>query len=216
MKKIVISVLVILLSVLTYFFIFDDIQIKNWKNKNFEDIKNLDKTLYEKIDEAVKLNNQEYPENIGKLEESIEGLKIAKEKYENKLNYISENVELGVVQVKEYKIERLWIALQKYAKKENVELKLEVLDTSKTGIYDLNVTLVGEYMGIMDFIYDVEKDDTLGFKILNFKLVPSTQVNVETSSETDENKTTNTTTTVVSVNKLQATFKIEDVGIEFN
>lgn len=216
MKKIVISVLVILLSVLTYFFIFDDIQIKNWKNKNFEDIKNLDKTLYKKIGETVELNNQEYPENIGKLEESIEGLKIAKEKYANKLNYISENVELGVVQVKEYKIERLWIALQKYAKKENVELKLEVLDTSKTGIYDLSVTLVGEYMGIMDFVYDVEKDDTLGFKILNFKLVPSTKVNVETSSETDENKTTNTTTTVVSVNKLQATFKIEDVGIEFN
>lgn len=214
MKKILISILIILLSVLTYFFIFDDIKIKDWQNKNFDNIKALDETLYKRIDDAIELNNQEYPESIENLETSIENLEIAKEKYENKLNYIAENVELGVVQVKEYKIERLWIALQKYAKKENVELKLDILDSSKSGVYDLNITLVGEYMGIMDFIYDVEKDDTLGFKILNFKLVPSTTVTTETSDDSEENKTTNTTT--VSVNKLKATFKIEDVGIEFN
>lgn len=214
MKKILISILIILLSVLTYFFIFDDIKIKDWQNKNFDNIKALDETLYKRIDDAIELNNQEYPESIENLETSIENLEIAKEKYENKLNYIAENVELGVVQVKEYKIERLWIALQKYAKKENVELKLDILDSSKSGVYDLNITLVGEYMGIMDFIYDVEKDDTLGFKILNFKLVPSTTVTTETSNTSEENETTSTTT--VSVNKLKATFKIEDVGIEFN
>ena len=167
MKKFLISVLAILLAFLTYFLVMEDVPIGNWKNKNVQDIKNLNSKLDEQIDIAKQINHQEYPQAIENLETSIEGLKVAKEKYENKLKYISENVELGVVEIKEYKIERLWIALENYAKEEGIELKLDVVATSTDDVYDLNITLVGEYMGIMDFIYDVEKDDTLGFKILN-------------------------------------------------
>lgn len=225
MKKILISILVVLLAVLTYFLIMEDVHIADWKNKNIDDIKSLNAKLDKKIDIVEQMNYQEYPEKIKNLETSIEELKIAKDKYDSKVNSLTENVELGVVEIKEYKIERLWIALENYAKDENVKLKLEVLDTAAEGIYDLNVTVVGEYIGITDFIYDIEKDDTLGFKILNFKLIPNTNIVTTATQETDANddntsedstQTKNNSTASVDVNELKATFKIEGVGIEFN
>lgn len=244
MKKFLISILVILLMVLTYFLVLREIPIGNWKNKNIDYIKNLNSELNEKIDTATKLNDQEYPDSIANLETAIKNLKIAREKYQSKLNYMSDNVELGVVQIKEYKIERLWVTLGNYAKEENVELKMDIVGNSvEDGVYDLEITLIGEYIGITDFIYDIEKDDTLGFKILNFKILPNataqtTETQKTTSTEVGKietnvnniqkedtsnvdnyvnsvaNSTTNTTN--VDTSRLRATFRIEDVGIEFN
>lgn len=213
MKKILISILVVLLSILTYFLVAKNVTIGKWSSSSFNDIKEANDTLNEKINLAKELSDQDYNESIEKLESAEKNMKKAKEKYESKKNYVSEDVELGVVQIKEYKIERLWIALENYAKDENVTLKLDIVDnTSQQGIYDLNVTVAGSYIGITDFIYDIEKDDTLGFKILNFKLVPTATSNASTEEEDGKQKTT----TVVNTNELTATFNIEDVGIELN
>lgn len=229
MKKVLISILIVLIVILTFFVVFKNINIGVWKSKNINDIKNLNSELEQKINNAKQLNNQDYPNEVNKLDDSMEKLKIVKKKYQNKMEYVSGNVDLGGVSIKNYKIERLWIALENYAKNENVELKLEVVDAASKGLYDLNITVAGEYIGITDFIYDIEKDDTLGFKILNFKLTPyvaTTTTNNDTNNNTtsntkntdDQNQTTQTTTstTSVRVDKLTATFKVEGVEIEFN
>lgn len=229
MKKVLISILIVLIMILTFFVVFKNINIGEWKSKNINDIKNLNSELEQKINNAKQLNNQDYPNEVNKLDDSMEKLKIVKKKYQNKMEYVSGNVDLGGVSIKNYKIERLWIALENYAKNENVELKLEVVDATSKGLYDLNITVAGEYIGITDFIYDIEKDDTLGFKILNFKLTPyvaTTTTNNNTNNNTtsntkntdNQNQTTQTTTstTSVRVDKLTATFKVEGVEIEFN
>ena len=229
MKKVLISILIVLIVILTFFVVFKNINIGEWKSKNINDIKNLNSELEQKINNAKQLNNQDYPNEVNKLDDSMEKLKIVKKKYQNKMEYVSGNVDLGGVSIKNYKIERLWIALENYAKNENVELKLEVVDAASKGLYDLNITVAGEYIGITDFIYDIEKDETLGFKILNFKLTPyvaTTTTNNDTNNNTtsntkntdDQNQTTQTTTstTSVRVDKLTATFKVEGVEIEFN
>ena len=38
----------------------------------------------------------------------------------------------------------------------------------------MKFTATGEYVGITDFIYDIENDSSLGFKIEEFKLLPAT------------------------------------------
>ena len=229
MKKVLISILIVLIMILTFFVVFKNINIGEWKSKNINDIKNLNSELEQKINNAKQLNNQDYPNEVNKLDDSMEKLKIVKKKYQNKMEYVSGNVDLGGVSIKNYKIERLWIALENYAKNENVELKLEVVDAASKGLYDLNITVAGEYIGITDFIYDIEKEDTLGFKIINFKLTPyvaTTTTNNNTNNNTtsntkntdNQNQTTQTTTstTSVRVDKLTATFKVEGVEIEFN
>lgn len=212
MKKFLISILVILLLILTYFIILKNVTIATWKSKSINDIKNANNELNAQIDMAKQINNQEYPQSIEKLENSIRNLKVAKEKYETKLSYVSDNAELGVVEIKEYKIERLWITLENYAKDNGLDLQLDLLDTSTADKYDLDITIIGGYIGITDFIYDIEGDDTLGFKIQNFKLTPNTTT-TENTSEEEENGQTSTS---VDTNTLKATFKIEGVGIEFN
>jgi len=222
MKKIIISILFIILAVLIYFLVFKNISVFEWKSTSVTDIKDMDAKLNSKIDEAVTISNLNYPESIETLEGSIRNLKLAKQEYENKMKYVSENVELGVVQVKQYKIERLWIVLENYAKDRGIELKLEVVDANTSKLYDLKVTLVGDYIGITDFIYDIENDDTLEFNISNFKLVAenqektdSTSNNEEKKNNEDSNKTENKENEAAK-NKLKATFEIEGVGIQFN
>lgn len=221
MKKFLISVLLVLLIILTYFLVMKNVSIKvfNWTSKNVQDIKNLSNELDSTIAHATQIKQQDYPASISKLEESINNLKKTKANYEAKAKYIEDNVELGVVTTKEYKIERLWIALGKYAKDENINLKVDVIDTSITGKYDLEVTAEGEYIGITDFIYDIEKDDTLGFKILNFKILPKaleTTAEDEQNKNTEKNTTQTTTSTNTNVDELKATFRIEGVGINFD
>lgn len=216
MKKFLITVIVALLAFLTFSILMQKINIGKWESKSIEDIQDLNADLETEISKAKKLNSQEYPASIEKLESAFKTLEKSKEKYENKVKYISDNVELGIVEIKEYKIERLWIALENYAKEEGIELKLDVVATPSNDVYDLDITLVGEYMGIMDFIYDIEKDDTLGFKILNFKIEPYSKTTTTDTTNANGEDDSAKIKTVVDVNKLKATFKIEGVGIEFN
>ena len=230
MRKFLISILIILLMILACFLVLNDIPIGNWKNKNIDDIKQLNANLDEQIEIAKELKNQQYPTSIENLQTSIDALKTTKERYQSKVSYITDNVELGVVEIKEYKIERLWVTLGNYAKENGVDIQMDLLDTTTQDVYDLNITLIGGYIGITDFIYDIEKDDTLGFKILNFKILPNAMAeaiensNTETGDTQTEDKpdidkyTNENTTTLTSedLNTLRATFKIEGLGIVFN
>lgn len=228
MKKILISILLILSALLTYFAVVKHISFFGWRSNNFADVKDEKMNLDSQINIAKQINNQEYLSSVEGLETSIDEYKKTKLKYEAKTASISDDTEIGIVKIKNYKIERIWVILQNYAKKEKIELELNLLDTTTSNVYDLDVTLLGDYIGITDFLYDIENDDTLGFKITNFKLLPSTVTTTTTKSDnttsgnnntTEENKNTNnttTSTTSVSVSKLKATFKIEEVGIEFN
>lgn len=221
MKKFLISVLLVLLVVLMYALAIKNVQLKTtsfeWKSKSVQDVKDLSNTLDETIADATQIKQQDYPESIRKLEESITNLKKTKANYEAKAKYIDENVELGIITTKEYKIERLWVTLGKYAKAENINLKVDVVDSTISGKYDLEVTTEGEYINITDFIYDIEKDDTLGFKILNFKLIPKAlDTNSTKATDNEQNNNTTQTTTNTNTDKLKATFKIEGVGIKFD
>ncbi len=230
MRKFLISILIILLMILACFLILNDIPIGNWKNKNIDDIKQLNANLDEQIETAKELKNQQYPTSIENLQTSIDALKTTKERYQSKVSHITDNVELGVVEIKEYKIERLWVTLGNYAKENGVDIQMDLLDTTTQDVYDLNITLIGGYIGITDFIYDIEKDDTLGFKILNFKILPNAMAeaiensntetgDTQTEDEPDIDKYTNENTTTLTsedLNTLRATFKIEGLGIVFN
>lgn len=223
MRKVLISILILLLVLMTYYVIIKNITFLNWRSKSIGNIKTLNGDLTTKIKTLEQKNNSEYLQSIDTLEESIRNLKVSKEKYENKIKYVTDKVELGVIQKKEYKIERLWIALENYARKEKIELKIDIKNsTVDTNTYDLDITLSGQYIGITDFLYDIEKDDTLAFKILNFKLTPTTTSETSNKEEEKTQKTSKKAEEETSekvyadFDKLKATFTIEDVRINFN
>ena len=210
MKKLFISILIVLLIILTYFLIIKNIKLGSWTNKSISNIRDMSNDLDKQINIAEAKVYQEYPTSVETLETAIKTLETTKENYEKKTSSVSQDIELGIVKLKEYKVERLWITIANYAKKENVELKLDLEETVVEDVYNLNVTVIGEYIGITDFIYDIEKDDTLGFKILNFSLGPTVE-----GGTSDSNQSGNTKT-YVYIDRLTATFEIHEVGIDLS
>ena len=108
------------------------------------------------------------------------------------MTVISEDGEVQTAnQIEKYEIETLWVKLGNHATKEGVVMKMDVTNGSSgaQGSYNLNFTATGGYVQIEDFISSIENDSTLGFKIEEFKMIPSG-------------------------NELQATFVCKDIPIK--
>lgn len=232
MKKLLIIILIVLLGVTAYMMVFKNIKIGNWKTTNLEELKALDQELDSDIAQARELNETTYTTQIDELNESIKQLATSKETYEAKVQNLSEEAELGIISVKNYKIEYLWTKIENYAKDNGVWLKLDLIENGGNNTYNLNITLQGTYISITDVIYAIEKDDTLDFTIEEFKMTPSTvtkttntstsgtitpsDANNDNSTNNNSTDSTSSQTVVVDSDVLQATFTIKNVQIELD
>lgn len=228
MKKILISILIILLLVLCYFTLAKGIGFL--KIKSINNIKDASNKLENDFNEANELSNKTYPSEVEGLEEAIKQLKLAKQQYENKNSYTSEENMLGTVQVKTYKIHYLWTILGNYRKDRGIQsLNLDLKSTQGQDIYDLEFTLIGSYTNITDFLYDIENDEELNFEIQGFNISSSTEKtnsNANSEANKQENNNTNSDTNKQENNNnnqqselpkdgvtLQAKFTVENIGI---
>ena len=211
MKKILILILIILLGVIAYMIVYKNIEIGNWKSTNLEELKALKMNLDDKIKQARELNETEYTNKIDELNKSTKQLKRTKETYETKMKYLDEDLELGLIKVKEYKIEYLWAIIQNYARDEGIQIKLDLIENGANDLYNINITAKGHYQYITNFIEKVERDDTLDFKIEDFKLTPITTTTSTGNSNNGQNSTTQKVT--ADTTNLQATFTIKNVKI---
>ena len=65
----------------------------------------------------------------------------------------------------------MWTKIGNFARDENVVIKMDLVQSgSSSNLYTLNFTVTGEYSSITNFIYDIENDSKLGFKIDEFKM----------------------------------------------
>lgn len=235
MKKILISVIIVLLLILSSFALAKGIGFL--KIKSINDIKTASSKLDGDFNEANELSNKTYPEEVEGLEEAIKKLKISKQEFENKNLYNNEKVSLGTVEVKTYKIHYLWTILGNYRKDKGVQsLNLDLKSTGAQDVYDLEFTLLGSYTSITDFLYDIENDEELNFDIKNFtissEITDTSNRNSSTQSEnqnkvignttnTNNNNSDNNTNNSDNENKkqksdgmiLQARFTVENIGI---
>ena len=214
MKKILILILIILLGVIAYMIVYKNIEIGNWKSTNLEELKALKMNLDDKIKQARELNETEYTNKIDELNKSTKQLKRTKETYATKMKYLDEDLELGLIKVKEYKIEYLWAIIQNYARDEGIQIKLDLIENGANDLYNINITAKGHYQYITNFIEKVERDDTLDFKIEDFKLTPITTTTSTGNSNNGQNSTTQKVT--ADTTNLQATFTIKNVKIVLN
>ncbi len=200
MKKVLISLLIILLLVLACFSIIKGIDFLGIKSIN--SIKQASAGLDNDFNKATELSSKTYPSEVEGLEEAIKKLKISKQDYENKTVNISGDNSIGSVEVKTYKIHYLWTILGNYRKDRNVQsLSLNLKSTQAQNVYDLDFTLRGSYTSITDFIYDIENDEELNFEIKNFEISSqltdtsseqsNTSANTDNSTNTDNKENTN-------------------------
>ena len=150
-----------------------------------------------------------------------------RESYEELLNLGVDRNGIPLSKIQEYEIEKIWITLGTYAEEQGIDLKLDIsVNNSVSKTYDLNFTINGTYTEIEDFIRKVQEDNTLVFKIENFKLVSSgtstssgvtdtgstIMDGVATQSEEKQTEETPVDTTPVE-ETLTATFVCKDIKL---
>ena len=171
MKKILISIIIILLIGLGYTIGVKSLSIGQLKLESVGDIKNASANLDQKFNTSKEISAKTYPKSIEDLDKVVRDLKTAKQQYQAKtLNNPDVQSNLGIIQVEKYNIEYLWTIIGNYATKNGVKLTLDIKSTSAQDVYNLNFSLEGKYIGITDFIYSLEDDSELKFEIKDFKM----------------------------------------------
>lgn len=175
MRKVLIIVIILLLVALGYTMSFNGLEIGKFQIWSVKELSESSKSIDTKIEEINSLIDVQYPKKISDLKSASNNMKTAKEEYLNYTNLSSDEQILRAMQEESYSIEFLWTKIGNHATSEGVNLKFEIVSSSTGGnnVNDINFTVQGTYIGITNFIYAIENDQDLNFRIQNFKLVPN-------------------------------------------
>ncbi len=188
MKKILLILIMILLIVAVYFVLSSGISIGNIHVLGIQQIIEANKGLDEKIQKLNQSIDVTFPKKMDDLNVASENFKKAKEEYLNLTNISSDQEILDAMKQESYTIEYLWARIGNHAKKQGVNIELQIVsnDTGVSGMYNLNFTVDGSYIAITNFISAIENDGELNFRIQGFNLNPN-QGNILRSTFTVKN-----------------------------
>lgn len=167
MRKILFAILAIVLLIFTVFVIYRGTNIGKFEIWGIKQINEENDVIDQKNADLATLVNVSYPEAISKLNNSGEVMEENKKEYEEQATMISSSKYL---QKEKYKLEFLWTKIGNYAKDNKVTPKMQVTNGSTKEVYNLIITAVGRYSNVASFIYAIENDSRLGFKIEDFKM----------------------------------------------
>ncbi len=169
MRKALLSLLLLLAIILIFLFMKNGLSIGSFQIYGFEDINKKNDELTQAINSANE-ESDSYTSALSKLNSDVESLSDAKKRY---LDLIAQSTEKEIkeaTQTKTYTIEYLWSEVGNHATAQGVSLKMEVVSSTLADqeYRNLNFTVDGEYLAIVQFIYDIENDSDLDFTIDNF------------------------------------------------
>lgn len=211
MKDILITVISILLTVVIIICMVKGLTVGSFRILSISNIKQESLNLDNEVDELNNLKNVTYKKKIDDLQTATKYLTTVKQKYLD-LASVSSDEEIQEANLEQtYAMEFLWNKVGSYATKEGVTLKWDVSSTGVNNKYTLNFTTTGSYVGVISYIYALENDSDLAFRIENFKMTASGEnvtatftvnnvaIKAETISSASSNNTNeqaNTNTTV--------------------
>lgn len=222
MKKLLISILIALLLILSIFIAINGLNVGKIEVLGIRGINQKNSELDQKIQQATQLSTIDYQKAVDEVEENSKKLTEEKKNYEDMALLNTDSEGQATAQLQKYEVEALWVKLGNHATSEGATMKMDIVRGSSTSenMYDLNFTVNGSYISIIDFISDIENDSTLGFKIENFHMsgsgdslqatfvckeisiidVNESQVDTETNNNNTTNSTTNSTNNTNSTN----------------
>lgn len=198
MKNILITVAAVLITILTIVLVIRGAELGNIQILSVMDIKEKNEQLDKDIEELNTLKNTTYRKKLSDLERSTKTLTVNKKNYLDIASISSEEEIKEANQEKIYSMEFLWNKVGNYATKQGVNLKWDVTPTGVNNKYTLSFTVIGSYIGIINYVYALENDAELAFTIENFKIVLGVSNDKKTSD----------------AEKLNATFTVSNIGIK--
>ena len=204
MRKLLFTLILILVLVVTGMIIYKGVTTGNidiWGIKQIvEENKKID-TINEQLSTLV---NTTYPSAVKATTSSAETLEKTKKEYETQAILLSESENYA--QSEKYKIEFLWTRIGNYAKANKVVPEMKVTNSATKDRYNLNFVVEGKYSDIAKFIFDIENDSRLGFKIENFSMTSGGET-TETEDDEEESK-------AKSVNTVIGKFVCKEIRID--
>lgn len=182
MRKILIFVMLVVVIWGCYSVISSGFSIGNITIASYSEIQDTNKELETAISELERKNDTEFKSKQTSLGTSIKNYQEKKEEYETMLLENDNAEEIIYTSADVYNIDFLWTIIGNYATEEGITLKFDVIKSTSVAtsevtsgtikyiICDLNFTITGDYIGLTDFIYDIEDDDRLGFEISGFTM----------------------------------------------
>jgi len=192
MRKILISILIICLIALTIYMVVDKITLGNFEVLGIKRILQKNDELDQEILNAKTIAEQGVDSKKTELNTAFGKLNEKKVEYEQLVAASTEEEVKTASQFLTYNVEFLWTRIGNHAKKEGVKLKIDFKEnTTISNNYNLDFTVTGIYNGITEFIYGIENDSELGFKIENFNMTNGTEEQGLVATFTCKNITVN-------------------------
>lgn len=193
MKKLLILIIIVLFAILTFTTILKGISLGPVQILGIGGIKEKNDELDSLVTQATKLASTDFPSAESSVKNNVKKLQTEKQKYEDMVTVSTDSQVQEASLMEGYSNSFLWVQIGTYAKREGVVMKMDFVKGSSNteDTYDLDFTVTGPYIGITDFISDIEDDSKLGFKIEQFKMTAGS-----------------------SADELQATFVCKDIKVQ--
>lgn len=183
MRKVLISILLVLLIILAGFTIFQGISIGSFQILGTEGIIKLNDDLTFEINQANTKIKSDLQSKKSELNEQVRQLLQNKEDYFNLAN-VSTETEISKAQTQEiYDIAFLFLKIGRHGRAEGVNFRMDILssDAGETSVKNIAFTVTGAYSATIEFIRSLEDDSELQFRIEDFHMLPSGGENLETT-----------------------------------
>ena len=225
MRKLLISILLILLIVMTVLCIKNGINIGPLHVLGVTQIQDANGELTRKIAEA-KNTNDNYANKLTEIKELITNLGETRNEYLQTINVSTESEIREATQTKNYTIEYLWSQVGNHATQEGVNIRMDVVSGVDENTKNLNFTVSGNYLAITNFITELENDSSLQFTIDEFSMTQNqctfvvrdvfirSETTLSSQSNNTSNRTsqTNTSTNNVNTNNTNNTTNTNNVA----
>ncbi len=172
MRRILLCIIIFILLLLTALMLIGGIKIGNFQILSINQMIEKNSQIDMKIAETNKMISIDYPEKNQALKEKSEEMLNAKDQY-LKLTASSTETEILKATMQEgYQIDFLYTTVGNHAKSKSVWTEMKIVPGDYDGVKDIKFTVEGSYVGITDFIYEIENNSKLNFRIKEFKLLP--------------------------------------------
>lgn len=181
-KKVLLLILVCVLgygvfSSWAYGFSFDVFNFK-FTTSSYNGIVEKAKTLNTKIDELETKNTTNYELALTKKKAAVSNFEKSKGAYEDLASQASIEDIREVNKIEEYFLDYLWMKIGTYANNSDIKVLINPVYESEL----INFDISGQYIAVINFIYDLENDPELAFNIDNLVMQGGSSVAVTKAS----------------------------------
>ena len=216
MRKVLLIILLVLLIIGFGYIVLKGQTIGNLSIWGVKKIQEENDIIDQRIATLSKLSGLTYTNVISNLNTEANEMQDKKEQYENAIALATSDTNNYAIRTEKYPIEYLWTKLGNYAANEGIIITMYVLKSSSgANLYDLKFRLVSDYRGVTEFLYDIENDSSLGFKIDEFSM---NKYHMQEDTENFEQEQMKDENLVELLNEMcvETTFTCKDINIDID